>query len=136
MGKRSVASSTRTETLTPCCNQALVIGELVTEPEFRTLPGGSELMSFSLTVRADGEITTSVPLVWFDPPERAKRWQLGDHVLATGPVVRRFYQAGGFTRSRTDVSVRSAELVRNRKRVQRIGSDLTGSLDEVVAGLD
>lgn len=116
----------------PACNQALIIGDLVTEPETRTLPGGAKLFSFSLTVRRPGEQTTSVPLVWYDPPKRVYRWKLGTPIVATGPVVRRFFRAGGATAARTEVTVRQAEVLtqraRSRKVIDRYGADI----DEIV----
>jgi hypothetical protein len=115
------------------CNQALIIGELVTEPETRSLPGGTELLSFSLTVRRQGAQTTSVPMVWYDPPKRVQSWKLGVHIVATGSVVRRFYRAGAVTASRTEVTVDHADLVTRRAAAKRIVSQAN---DRVAATLD
>lgn len=109
-------------------NLAFVAGEMVTDPERRTLPGGTELISFSLTVRRDGHATTSVPIVWYDPPKRVDRWKPGAQIAAVGPVVRRFYRAGGVTASRTEVNVERAELVSSSSRVHKL---LAGYVDQV-----
>lgn len=108
-------------------NQALVIGELVTEPERRTLPGGTELFAFGLTVRRDGHATTSVPIVWYDPPKRVNSWKLGAVIAVCGPVVRRFYRAGGVTASRTEVNVVQAQLLTAKRGMQKL---LSAYVDE------
>ena len=58
-------------------------------------------------LRADDrvdETAVSVPLVWFDPPQKVSV-VAGDEVSAVGTVRRRFYRAGGATQSRTEVVV-------------------------------
>lgn len=119
----------------PACNQAVVIGELVQGPERKDLPSGTSVVSFSLTVRAEGEKTTSVPLSWFDPPKRVDRWKPGDHLLAIGPIVRRFYQAGGVTASRTDIDVRHAESL-SSARSRRLLEQAESTLGELIVSLD
>jgi len=93
-------------------NRAVIVGDLVTTPESRTLPSGGQLISFSLTVRLDGVASTSVPMVWYDPPSRTSRWRAGEAIVAAGSVVRRFYQAGGSVGSRTEVTVSHAHQAR------------------------
>ena len=125
-----------TPTLTDiACNQAVVIGELVQSPERKDLPSGAEVVSFSLTVRADGQKTTSVPLSWFNPPKRVDRWKVGDQIVAVGPVVRRFYQAGGATGSRTDIDVRHAESLAST-RSRRLLDRAESTLNELAIALD
>ncbi len=94
-------------------NLALLIGQLVADPESRTLPSGSRAVSFSVTVRTPGAKTTSVPVVWYDPPKRVMRWASGDVVIAQGSVVRRFFQTGAGLGSATEVVVQRAELIRH-----------------------
>lgn len=115
------------------CNRTLIIGELATEPESRTLPGGAELFSFSLRVRRPGEQTTSVPLAWYDPPKRVHRWKLGTPIAATGAVVRRFFRAGGVTASRTEVTVHQADVLTQRSRTKKLLEKYTAEIAEVVA---
>lgn len=118
------------------CNQALIIGELVTEPEWRTLPGGTQLFSFGLTVRRDDAAATSVPLVWYDPPQRVKRWSLGATIVARGPVVRRFYQARGMTASRTEVTVERAERLDHAAKSRRVVEHSIGALESVLGAVE
>ena len=115
------------------CNLALIVGELVTEPELRTLPAGTKILSFSLTVRQPGERTTSVPLTWFDPPKRTSSWKVGTQLVACGPVVRRFYQYAGGTGSRTEVQVEHADVVTRRSVAKKL---IGGVGDRVAATLE
>lgn len=101
-------------------NVVLVAGQLTSEPEQRILASGSVAFSFSLTVRAPGEKTTSVPAVWYDPPQRALRWAGGDAVVVQGSVVRRFFRGGGGLGSSTEVVVQRGELGRHRAKAERI----------------
>lgn len=101
-------------------NLALIVGQLVAEPETRTLPSGSVAASFSLTVRTKGNKTTSVPAVWYDPPKRMLRWGPGEHVIASGAVVRRFFRGAGGLGSATEVVVEQAELVRHEAKTARV----------------
>lgn len=112
------------------CNQSVIVGELVQLPEVTELPSGGSLVSFSITVRVEGEKTTSVPLTWFDPPKKVFRWKEGDGIIAIGPVVRRFYYQAGATRSRTDVAVTHAE---NLTQTKRSASILQRALDPLLA---
>ncbi|MEM7437251.1 MAG: hypothetical protein AAF436_19005 [Myxococcota bacterium] len=119
------------DALPVACNRALIVGELVTEPDWRTLPGGTEIFAFGLTVRQADAQTTSVPLIWYDPPRRVRQWKLGMRIAATGPVVRRFYRAGGVTASRTEVTVEQAEVV-SRAGARRV-IDRTAAEVEICA---
>ena len=105
MGKQTSSApppATSTDSAIEPPNLAVIVGELVTDPISRTLPGGAVAMSFSLTVRSPGRATTSVPLVWYDPPARVTSWAPPRQILAIGSVVRRFYQSGGRTGSTTE----------------------------------
>ena len=97
-------------------NVVLVAGQLVNEPERRTLPSGSEALSFSLTVRVPGEKTTSIPAVWYDPPTRVDRWVPGDQLVVMGAVVRRFFRTGAGLGSATEVVVDRCELGRHQAK--------------------
>lgn len=80
---------------------AVLIGTLSSDPVVTELPSGSQLHRYEVTARhADG--TDSVPVVWFDPI-RPPVLRSGDRVAVVGRVRRRFYRAGGATRSVTEV---------------------------------
>lgn len=114
---------------TPAANRAVIIGDLVGPPEFRTLPSGGQLASFSLTIRKPGIASTSVPLVWYDPPARIGRWRSGETVVAAGAVVRRFYQAGGSVGSRTEVTVAHAYPARFKASRQILAREVVALQD-------
>ena len=50
-------------------NVVALTGRLSSDPTMRELPTGSVLMNFELTTRVD-DIGVSVPLAWFDPPQK------------------------------------------------------------------
>lgn len=80
---------------------AVVIGTLSSDPVTQTLPSGSVLVRYEVTVR-DRAPADSVPVSWFDPG-RAPALAAGDRVLVVGRVRRRFFRAGGATRSSTEI---------------------------------
>ncbi len=121
---------------TPALNQSTIVGQLVAIPDRRTLPSGSVAASFSLTVRVAGAKTTSVPIVWYDPPKRIDTWVDDDLVVVRGAVVRRFFQSAGGLGSSTEVVVDEAELWRHRAKAQRLFDACASSLRSVVTASD
>jgi len=115
-------------------NQSLLMGEIVAEPECRLLPSGSTALSFSLTVRVRDAKTTSVPVVWYDPPKAAGSWTGGDLVIVHGSVVRRFFRGGGGLGSSTEVVVKRAALHRQRSKRHAVISRAMADLHTATAG--
>lgn len=112
-------------------NQALIRGVLAKAPDSRELASGTVACSFSLTVRVEGAKTTSVPLVWYDPPKRCQSWQAGDEIIAVGAVTRRFYRGGAGLGSNTEVMVSRAELVRHRAKAARVLTSFSEALPQL-----
>ena len=81
---------------------AVVIGTLSSDPVRQTLASGSTLVRYEVTVR-DRAPADTVPVSWFDP-RRVPSLAEGDRVLVVGRVRRRFYRAGGATRSATEIA--------------------------------
>ena len=109
-------------------NIVILRGHLSRVPEHRALASGSALLSADLTVRpADGP-TETIPLVWFDPPDRALRLDQGDDVVAVGRVRRRFFRSGGATLSRTEVVVSAIVSARAPARIRAAVSCATAGL--------
>ena len=81
----------------PDLDLAVVVGTLSSDPVVQDLPSGSRLVRYEVTVR-DRSPDDSVPVTWFDPPRPPKLTQ-GDRVVVVGRVRRRFFRAGGATRS-------------------------------------
>lgn len=101
-------------------NQATIVGELVREPTTRVLKSGMAAVSFSLTVRLPGRASTSVPVVWYDPPARIERWQVGDIIVVLGSVTRRFFRSGGSLASATEVVVERGERAAHRAKAKAL----------------
>lgn len=110
---------------------AVVIGTLSSDPVVRTLPSGSVLHRYEVTVRhPDG--THTVPVVTFDPA-RPPNVVAGDRIAAVGRVRRRFFRAGGATRSATEVV---ADSVTRDGRNRRVARALSGAAESVTTGRD
>jgi single-strand DNA-binding protein len=84
-------------------NLAILVGVLSRDAELRTLPSGDQLVALELTVRPEGGPAETVPVAWPDAPAAARAWAMGEEVLVTGRVRRRYFRAGGSTQSRTEV---------------------------------
>jgi len=114
-------------------NLVVLSGHLSSEPTVRELPSGSVLMTFELTTPVeDGGPSkskptkskpskskmVSVPLVWFDPPNKVTVG-IGDEISAVGTVRRRFYRAGAATQSRTEVVVQHLGRLTDKKALAK-----------------
>lgn len=92
---------------------AVVVGSLSSDPVATTLPSGSTLIRYEVTVR-DVAPADTVPVSWFDP-SRPPALARGDRVVVVGRVRRRFFRAGGATRSATEVVASSVSRPRARR---------------------
>jgi single-strand DNA-binding protein len=91
---------------------AVVIGTLSSDPVQQTLASGSTLVRYEVTVR-DRAPADTVPVSWLDP-RRVPALSAGDRVLVVGRVRRRFFRAGGATRSATEIE--ASAVCRDRAR--------------------
>ena len=66
-------------------NIVVVQGVLSKEPIERTLPSGSTVMDWSVSVAVDGAKQT-VPVQWTDPAKSVRRHDKGDSVVVLGAV--------------------------------------------------
>ena len=98
-------------------NVVVVRGVLSRSPEERTLPSGSRVVAYEVTVARAGERAESVPVAWADPPKGALALVAGDEVVVVGRVRRRFFRAGGVTQSGTEVAADVVVKASSRKRV-------------------
>ena len=85
----------------PDLDLAVIVGRLSSPPVVTELPSGSTLHRYEVTARHPGG-TDTVPVAWFDA-RRPPKVAAGDRVTVVGRVHRRFYRAGGATRSATEV---------------------------------
>lgn len=97
---------------------AVVVGQLSSDPVIRTLESGSILHRYEVTVR-HGEGTDTVPVVTFDAV-RPPRLTAGDRVAVIGRVRRRFYRAGGATRSATEILATSVTRDGQNRRLASV----------------
>ncbi len=95
-------------------NLVLLIGHLSRDPEEVPLDSGDVLVRYEVTVPRPDERAETVPVVAVSPPVAARRLTAGDEVVVAGRVRRRFWSAGGATRSRVEVV--ATELVPARRR--------------------
>ena len=109
-------------------NIVVLCGTLSRAPEARTLESGSVLLQLDVTTPVASGYTT-VPVVWFDPPA-SWVFAVGDEVVVTGSVRRRFFRAGGSTQSRTEVVADVMMAASNRRGVARLLSGVSRALAE------
>ncbi len=95
---------------------AVVTGTLSSDPVSSDLASGSVLYRYEVTSRHETG-TDTVPVVWFDP-SRPPAVGAGDRVIVVGRVRRRFYRAGGATRSATEIVASSVGRSRSDKRAR------------------
>ena len=115
-------------------NVVALTGHLSSEPTVRELPTGSILINYELTTRVDGA-GVSVPLVWFDPQKKVAVGA-GDEIAVVGTVRRRFYRAGGITRSRTEVVIAHLGKIDDKRAVVAQRKWLAGAMgSELLDGL-
>lgn len=112
-------------------NVVVVAGTLSSDPLCRQLASGSTLWSLEVTTRADTG-TTSVPVVWFDPPS-PPTFVAGDAVHVVGEVRRRFFRVAASTQARTEVVathvVPSGRRVQVRRLLERAGERMGSAED-------
>ncbi|MDQ1437727.1 MAG: single-strand DNA-binding protein [Acidimicrobiaceae bacterium] len=111
-------------------NVSVVQGHLSRSPEERILPSGDRLVSLEVSVRRPNQSTESVPVAWPDAPKNVTILEPGTEVLVLGRVRRRFFRAGGFTQSRTEVVAESVVPVRHPKKVQALLDKAAARLSE------
>ncbi|MDZ7676319.1 MAG: hypothetical protein U5K30_14785 [Acidimicrobiales bacterium] len=105
---------------------AVVIGTLSSDPVRTDLASGSVLVRYEVTARHRGG-TDSVPVSWIDPG-RPPAVVAGDRVAVVGHVRRRFFRAGGATRSATEIA---ATWVGRAHSTRRVAITLGETLDVI-----
>ena len=108
-------------------NVAVLKGTLSSETRVRTLPSGSEIVSWEVTTRGDGA-AMSVPVQWIDPPAAVRACGSGDEVFVLGTVRRRFFRAAGATASRTEVVGERVARPTQRRAVERLFESVRSNL--------
>lgn len=101
------------------------MGRVTSAPTVVDLPSGDALVSFRISVprsrsagrsggAPSGQRVDSIPCsAWTSAlRRRVAGWRPGDTVEVSGALCCRFYQAGGATRSRVEVVVAAAKVIR------------------------
>ena len=84
---------------TPALNLAVVCGHLSRVPEEVPLASGDVLVRYEVTIPQVDERADTVPVVALSPPAHARGLDAGTEVVVVGRTRRRFWSAGGATRS-------------------------------------
>jgi single-strand DNA-binding protein len=111
-------------------NIAVVQGHLSSAPSERALPSGDRIVTLEVSVRRAGERADTVPVAWPKPPPNAVDLEPGTRVMVLGRVRRRFFRAGGFTQSRTEVVADSVVPLRHPKKVAALLAKAAARLEE------
>jgi len=109
-------------------NVTVLVGTLSRPPALRPLRSGEVVLDLEVMVRPEGGPGESVPVAWYDPPEGAADWLLGEELVVTGRTRRRFFKAGGHTQSRTEVVADVALPARRAAAVRRALAAAVGTL--------
>jgi hypothetical protein len=116
-------------------NLVVLRGTLSRPPVTRDLRSGDLLVTYDVTVPGrDGEPATSVPVVWFAPSPGAADLDAGTAVVVVGTVRRRFFGAGGVTRSRTEVVADKVLRAARTKAAERAVLDALVAAEEAFTG--
>lgn len=113
-------------------NLGAALGLISSDPTMRELPSGSTLLSLSITVRSSTAASTSLPIVWFDPPAKALRLAKGAEILVVGRLARRFFRAGGATQSRTELVAERIEPTSRKVACRRMLNGIVTHLEATV----
>jgi len=113
----------------PTLNLAVLAGHLSRASEEVPLASGDLLVRYEVTVPQPDERADTVPVVAVSPPAHARHLEAGTEVVVVGRTRRRFWSAGGATRSQ--VEVLATAIVPARRR-----AGATRALDGAVATLE
>lgn len=114
-------------------NVVVLQGKLSRTPEERQLRE-SVLATYEVTMREDEGRAATAPVVWYDPPAAAWRFEAGDEVTVVGEVRRRFFQTNGQTGSRTEVVAHTVVPTRRHAQVGRALESALETIEDARAG--
>ena len=103
----------------PALNLAVLRGHLSRVPDEVPLASGDLLVRYEVTVPRADERADTVPVVAVRPPAHARGLEAGTEVLVVGRTRRRFWSAGGATRSQVEVLATEVVAVRRRAGATR-----------------
>ncbi len=115
-------------------NVAILRGRLSRPPEERLLPSGDVVVSYDVTVPRPRERAETAPVAWVNPPASAADLDVDVEVVVVGRVRRRFFRAGGATRSRTEVVAERVVPTRRRARAAQAVAAALATAGEQAGG--
>jgi len=113
----------------PTLNLAVLRGHLSRAPEEVALASGDLLVRYEVTVPRADERADTVPVVAVSPPAHARGLDAGTEVLVVGRTRRRFWSAGGATRSQVEVLARAVVPARRRAGATRAVGQALATLE-------
>lgn len=114
-------------------NLVVASGRLSRPARETLLASGDRLVSLELTVPRDDGPAEGLPVVWPGAPVSAASLDVGEEVLVSGRVRRRFFRSGGATQSRTEVVAASVVRLRRARRARAVTAAAVATLQEVLA---
>ena len=113
----------------PTLNLAVLQGHLSRAPEEVALASGDLLVRYEVTVPRADERADTVPVVAVSPPAHARGLDAGTEVVVVGRTRRRFWSAGGATRSQVEVLARAVVPARRRAGATRALGEALATLE-------
>ncbi|MET0884351.1 MAG: hypothetical protein ABWZ13_09390 [Acidimicrobiales bacterium] len=113
----------------PTLNLAVLRGHLSRAPEEVALASGDLLVRYEVTVPRADERADTVPVVAVSPPAHARGLDAGTEVVVVGRTRRRFWSAGGATRSQVEVLARAVVPARRRAGATRALGEALATLE-------
>lgn len=112
-------------------NVSVIQGRLSSRPTQRVLPSGDCVTQLEVSVYREKAANDTVPVAWINAPKNAEQLDIGTEVLVLGRVRRRFFRAGGFTQSRTEVVAEKVQPFRRNQQAEKL---LARARDRLVLG--
>ena len=108
------------ESTGPWANEVRLTGRVSGQPQERVLPSGDRVWTLRLVVprgpgarRGRASVDTLDCAAWAARPQRSVRgWGDGDVVSVAGQVRRRFFAGAGGARSRVEIEISAARVIR------------------------
>ena len=113
----------------PTLNLAVLRGHLSRAAEEVALASGDLLVRYEVTVPRADERADTVPVVAVSPPAHARGLDAGTEVVVVGRTRRRFWSAGGATRSQVEVLARAVVPARRRAGATRALAQALATLE-------
>jgi single-strand DNA-binding protein len=113
----------------PTLNLAVLRGHLSRAPEELALASGDLLVRYEVTVPRADERADTVPVVAVSPPAHARGLDAGTEVVVVGRTRRRFWSAGGATRSQVEVLAQAVVPARRRAGATRAVEQALATLE-------